>query len=407
MSSQKQLYTAVAALFLMSHGACGRLGYRTIESDMDARVEAEDSGLLMVDADIGDQDAGAHDAGMIDAGFLDSGPFDAGFFDSGAFDAGFLDSGLFDAGAMDAGPADAAADAGPADGGPGDAGLMPWPPVCGDGILQPPIEECEPGTASDDGYCASNCRPCGSSSLPGFFSATTGSCYFLQSSPAIWGNAGRFCRSLSSDLVACESEAEWMAVRDGISSPLPFYTGLYWNSGWYWGATRPLVFPHWATPPPVGPGGPDYNSRSVQSGDGLWEMVSQGEFHPSVCEREPRDGWLLWNGHAYLHFEDLQSWDFARVRCQSQGGHLVTITSMEEANFLASMGLFEASVWTGLSDRSMEGQMAWITGEAVSYMEAFGSLNSDAFDCVIANNTWWYWADCTELRPSVCEIDPP
>lgn len=286
-----------------------------------------------------------------------------------------------------------------------------WPPVCGDGILQAPIEECEPGTASDDGYCASNCRPCGSSTQPGFYWETTGSCYWLNPSPSSWSSSRDACRARGGgDLVVYETEEEWAAVRDRISPATPSFIGLYYYYAWLWIDSRPLSNPHWSEEPIS----PNSHSRAVQSADGSWQMVDVflGATRPAVCEREARDGWILGTGelqgHAYLLIRETVSWEFARLRCESYGAHLLTIGSVEEDFFLSSAGLFAHNhSWIGLHDRDSEGDMTWVTGEPVTYVGSIGDTNRDVSDCVARGATQWHWRVCDTLFPFICEIDPP
>ncbi len=335
---------------------------------------------------------------LIDGGVIDSSAFDAGdLVDSSVFDAGdLIDSSAFDADdmGMDTGPIP-----------------LPWPPVCGDGILQEPIEECEPGTASDDGYCMSNCRPCGSSTQSGFYWETTGSCYWSFSSPSSWDRSREVCRTRGGgDLVVYETDAEWAVVRDHISPAAPSFIGLYYYSGWLWIDARPLANPHWSVEPVT----VNEHSRAVQSADGSWQAVSvfAGQTYPALCEREARDGWVLGTGalrgHAYLLVKETVSWDFARLRCESYGAHLLTIGSVEEDFFLSNTGLYtHGHSWIGLHDRNSEGEMVWVTGEPVTYVGLISDVGRDTNDCVVRGATQWHWRDCNTLFPYICEMDPP
>ena len=112
----------------------------------DARVE--DAAL----ADAATLDAGLLDASPEDAASLDAGPSDGG--DQGppdAQDASASDDGGEDAGEPDAGEPDAGEpDAGEPDAGEPDAGIAP----CGDGVLDPNTEVCDPGLSP---CCAADC----------------------------------------------------------------------------------------------------------------------------------------------------------------------------------------------------------------------------------------------------------
>lgn len=82
------------------------------------------------------------------------------------------------------------------------------------------------------------------------------------------------------------------------------------------------------------------------------------------------DGAMEYNGHYYLVVNDPEYWTDARDACENMGGHLATITSQEEQEFVA--GLIENSgtqknYWLGGSDHDSEGDWVWITGEAWTY----------------------------------------
>ena len=80
------------------------------------------------------------------------------------------------------------------------------------------------------------------------------------------------------------------------------------------------------------------------------------------------------NGHYYQRFDTFKYWTDARDYCQSVNGHLATITSRSEDDFvnqnlvqnLAQPG---APVLLGGTDRISEGTWQWITGEAWSYAD--------------------------------------
>ncbi|MCD7828152.1 MAG: dockerin type I domain-containing protein [Clostridiales bacterium] len=77
------------------------------------------------------------------------------------------------------------------------------------------------------------------------------------------------------------------------------------------------------------------------------------------------------NGNYYLVVVDSTSddWEKLEAYCESLGGHLVTITSEEENDFVTSLitaysgGYF----WIGFTDKDSEGNWVWVTGETVTY----------------------------------------
>ena len=75
------------------------------------------------------------------------------------------------------------------------------------------------------------------------------------------------------------------------------------------------------------------------------------------------------NGSAYRYYSEPVTWYVAKRFCEEQGGHLVTITSAEENEFVS--GLCDgAPAWIGASSNS-ERAWKWVTGEPFAY-DAFG-----------------------------------
>jgi hypothetical protein len=71
-----------------------------------------------------------------------------------------------------------------------------------------------------------------------------------------------------------------------------------------------------------------------------------------------------YNGHSYYRSTGSMTWTAARQACLNMGGHLVTVTSAAENNFIFNLW---PSGWIGLTDEVVEGQWRWVTGEAYSY----------------------------------------
>lgn len=89
--------------------------------------------------------------------------------------------------------------------------------------------------------------------------------------------------------------------------------------------------------------------------------ASEGKFIPSSAGE--------FNGHYYFVYKDVKTWEEAKAACESRGGHLATITSKEEDDFVYSY-IKESgydNAYFGLSDSETEGTWVNVTGEEVSY----------------------------------------
>jgi len=77
------------------------------------------------------------------------------------------------------------------------------------------------------------------------------------------------------------------------------------------------------------------------------------------------------NGHYYDLTTGLDNWLQAEAEAVSLGGHLVSITSQAEQNFVVGAFLSGANdrslYWIGLTDQALEGTFVWTNGDPFSY----------------------------------------
>jgi hypothetical protein len=135
-----------------------------------------------------------------------------------------------------------------------------------------------------------------------------------------------------------------------------------------------------------------------------------------VCQyREVTIGWNQfnrhqWNGHEYELIPIDRKWLEASADCEILGGHLVTIATEEENNFVASL-VSEAQiveVLIGFTDQDTEGEWQWITNEPVTYTNWDPGEPADAGQedyAGIRNDGRWPDLQVYEERPYVCEWD--
>ncbi|XP_033096979.1 cell wall integrity and stress response component 4-like isoform X7 [Anneissia japonica] len=110
---------------------------------------------------------------------------------------------------------------------------------------------------------------------------------------------------------------------------------------------------------------------------------------------------------------EAMTWDNGQVHCESMQAHLVTITSVDEEEFVRD--LFSGcifSFWIGYNDKIMEGNWEWVTGEPKVFEDWIGGEPSNQEeDCafLFAYCTFSgmadHWDDqqCDRPMATVCE----
>ena len=89
----------------------------------------------------------------------------------------------------------------------------------------------------------------------------------------------------------------------------------------------------------------------------------------NIGRREIPENALEWSGHFYACFNNCSSWEEAEEYCESIGGHLATISSIEENefvfNYLISCGYQNG--YFGYADNVEEGTWYWVNGETSDF----------------------------------------
>ncbi|XP_066842259.1 brevican core protein isoform X4 [Anser cygnoides] len=88
----------------------------------------------------------------------------------------------------------------------------------------------------------------------------------------------------------------------------------------------------------------------------------------SSCERPLKrcsPGWESFQGACYKHFSTRRSWEDAETQCRHYGGHLATILTPEEQDFINDQ--YREYQWIGLNDRTIEGDFQWSDGSPLLY----------------------------------------
>ena len=90
------------------------------------------------------------------------------------------------------------------------------------------------------------------------------------------------------------------------------------------------------------------------------------------------------------------TWHEAKADAEAKGGHLVTITSVEEWQrvLLKAPASDSRNLWIGATDENIEGRWEWVTGEPWSYTnwdtgEPNNHANNEHYGHKFANTPYW------------------
>ena len=120
-------------------------------------------------------------------------------------------------------------------------------------------------------------------------------------------------------------------------------------------------------------------------------------------------------GHKYILVSEGKRWRDANKDAEKMSGHLVTISSSEEqefiVNFLRSQKNSPFCTWLGFTDDKKEGDWKWVTGEEVKYTNWGPGQPDNGYGC--QNFAWigWFndgkWDDNLEgtKLPFIVEFD--
>ena len=132
-------------------------------------------------------------------------------------------------------------------------------------------------------------------------------------------------------------------------------------------------------------GSNDASSENAgQEKDVVSDSVSTTEMTEEIRKVYPDDA-EEFQGHHYLLVNDPMNWKQAKKKCEDMKGHLATITSEEEQDFIRRLIEEKGEkyhYWLGATDRKHEGDWEWITGEAWTYQnwEEGQPNNSEYYD---------------------------
>ena len=216
-----------------------------------------------------------------------------------------------------------------------------------------------------------------------------------------WVEAENYCESLGGHLAVITSDAENRFVYDLMkkSTQSGAYFGLIKrNDGWQWINGESLYYTNWNIGEPSGDGPcgnfwpshsayhwNDYPARGITSFICEWDSYDDrsdnyngyhsrnnhypNNNHPSNNHSNIPSNAQGYNGHYYQLFDNIStSWNEAEHYCESRGGHLVTINSSSEQQFVENLirSGSKNSYWIG-GYKDSNNYWNWITGESFNY----------------------------------------
>ena len=118
-------------------------------------------------------------------------------------------------------------------------------------------------------------------------------------------------------------------------------------------------------------------------------------------------------GNIYLFFNAPVTWYTAKAYCEALGGHMVTISSVEENQFVWNL-CGNGFTWIGGTDASGEGNWQWVTGEDFAYSNWYpgqpdnslgGDEGGEHYLHLRLDDGLWNDNQGHVQFPFVCEID--
>lgn len=201
------------------------------------------------------------------------------------------------------------------------------------------------------------------------------SVYEVYRDEVTWERANEICKQKGGHLVIINSKSENEYIQTLVNQSIWLGINDKEKEGtWIDSLGNKVSYTNWDTNQPD-------NCFALENYGELWtsgkwndefEFVHRG----FICEYDNAANRIKpvitsdFNGHKYELYDIHVSWNQAYKICEDLGGHLVTVTSKEENDFvmnLAKSASVSKYIWLGGADYGSEGNWYWITAEPFSY----------------------------------------
>lgn len=250
--------------------------------------------------------------------------------------------------------------------------------------------------------------------------------YTVFNSGLSWIQAKQWCENNGGYLACTTDESEWNAVKGLLEkyNGVRCWLGAESTSGsWKWITDEPVEFSVWADGQPDNAGGKEHYLGTF--GAGILKNYKWNDFVDSPRVDDYVGGFVMekeivptataeFNGNKYEYYSDTMSWWQAYRFCEKKGGHLVTINSKEENDFVVGMTTGKNyGVWTGGKTDSSHEVWHWITGEPFEYQNwddgEPNNVKQDAVQLYITDTHIGKWDDLASTDTTncgfICEYD--
>ncbi len=214
--------------------------------------------------------------------------------------------------------------------------------------------------------------------------------YHIVTGKYTWSEAKEMCEALGGHLATIVSPDEQRFLDRLNKSNKNYWFGLYkgknGNDEWGWVTEEALSITCWAQGEPnnyftreyqfenagvFGDGWNDCHEKNISDISGFiceWDYVL--DYNDSLKEKEKQlietNKVKTYKKHKYLIVEEKCTWTEAKEKCEAMGGHLATITSAAEQQFIEQLLPGRVELWIGMH-RDNNDAFYWVTGEEIDY----------------------------------------